>query len=76
MIQEALMDSDAFQAPHDTSPSWNVAKSFFRQLVDITRIKVRWPGNGEHTGATALDKDDKEAFDNWRRDAGEVIVGA
>ncbi len=67
------MDSDVFQAPHEISPGWAIAKSFFRELVGVIRTKVRWPGNGESTG---MDKGDREAFDSWRRDAGEVIVGA
>ncbi len=67
------MDSDVFQAPHEMSPDWAIAESFFRELVGVIRAKVRWPGSGEATG---MDKDDTEAFESWRRDAGEVIVGA
>lgn len=75
LLQEAIMDSDVFAEPHETSETWAVAKSFFRQLVDVTRRKVRWPGVG---GADLgdLDAEDRETFDTWRRDAGEVIVGA
>ncbi|KAK8844673.1 hypothetical protein IAR55_006522 [Kwoniella newhampshirensis] len=77
LLQEAVMDSDLFQAPHETSPDWAVAKQFFRELVQVTRRKVRWPGEGDEGGTLGgLDKDDREAFDSWRRDAGEVIVGA
>ncbi|KAL1406931.1 hypothetical protein Q8F55_006343 [Vanrija albida] len=75
-IQEAIMDSDVFSEPHETSETWAVAKSFFRELVDVTRRKVRWPGSGEDSSLGGLDRDDREAFDTWRRDAGEVIVGA
>lgn len=67
------MDSEVFQASHETSPAWAIAKSFFRELVGVTRAKVRWPGHGDSMG---MDKEDREAFDSWRRDAGEVIVGA
>jgi hypothetical protein len=74
------MDSEMFQAPYETDPNWGIAKSFFRELVSVTRKKVRWPGQGESTGGGGsvggLSKDDREAFDTWRRDAGEVIVGA
>lgn len=76
MIQEAIMDSEAFSAPYDTDPNWMIAKSFFRELVTTTRTKVRWPGNGEEGSLGGLGKDDREGFDSWRRDAGEVIVGA
>ncbi|ORY23548.1 armadillo-type protein [Naematelia encephala] len=69
LLQEALMDSEIFQAPHETSPAWAVAKSFFSELVNTTKSKVRWPGD-------ELDKEEREAFETWRRDAGEVIVGA
>ena len=77
MIQEAIMDSDLFQSPYDSDPNWGIAKSFFRELVSVTRKKVRWPGAGESDGPIGgLSKDDKESFESWRRDAGEVIVGA
>ena len=71
------MDSEIFQAPCDSDPNWTIAKSFFRELVSTTRMKVRWPGNGDAEGSLGgLGKDDREGFDSWRRDAGEVIVGA
>ena len=73
LLQEALMESDVFQAPYETAPAWSIAKSLFRELITVIRAKVRWPGDADGTG---LDKEDKEAFDIWRRDAGEVIVGA
>ncbi|OXG35215.1 hypothetical protein C367_00450 [Cryptococcus neoformans Ze90-1] len=79
LLQEALMDSDLFQAPHETHPAWLIAKQFFAELVSVTRRKVRWPGEGEvpHGGTLGgLEKDDREAFSRWRRDAGEVVVGA
>lgn len=77
LVQEAIMDAEVFQAPHETDPNWAIAKSFFKELVSVTRRKVRWPGEGESGGALGgLSKDEKEAFDTWRRDAGEVIVGA
>ncbi len=79
MIQEAVMDSDLFSSDHETDPNWGIAKQFFRELVDVTRRKVRYPGEGEMDGGVSLaglDKDDKEAFESWRRDAGEIIVGA
>lgn len=77
LIQEAIMDSDAFASDHATSPEWALAKGFFQQLVDVTRRKVRWPGNGEDASSLGgLDREEREAFDTWRRDAGEVIVGA
>lgn len=77
------MDSEMFQAPYETDPNWGIAKSFFRELVSVTRRKVRWPGQGEFGeggggggSLGGLSKDDRESFDTWRRDAGEVIVGA
>ncbi|WVQ72312.1 hypothetical protein IAR50_001862 [Cryptococcus sp. DSM 104548] len=77
LLQESLMDSDLFQAPHETDPSWQIVKQFFSELVVVTRRKVRWPGNGEVPAGEELgdmDNEDREAFDAWRRDAGEVIV--
>jgi len=68
------MDSELFSAPYDTDPNWTIAKSFFRELVSTTRQKVRWPG--DEGGGLGLGKEDREGFDSWRRDAGEVIVGA
>ncbi|CAK9779796.1 ARM repeat-containing protein [Cutaneotrichosporon oleaginosum] len=76
LIQEAIMESDVFAEPHETSASWAVAKQFFRELVLVTRRKVRWPGSGEEASLGGLDREDRDAFDTWRRDAGEVIVGA
>ncbi|WVR03182.1 hypothetical protein IAU60_000173 [Kwoniella sp. DSM 27419] len=77
LLQEAVMDSEMFSAPHETSEEWAVAKGFFRELVEVTRRKVRWPGEGDQGGSLGgLDKEAREAFDSWRRDAGEVIVGA
>lgn len=71
------MDSELFQSPYESDPNWGIAKSFFRELVAVTRKKVRWPGNGENDGPiSGLSKDDRESFESWRRDAGEVIVGA
>lgn len=67
LLQEAVMDSQHFQS-EQTTPAWRTIKSFFAQLVQTIRGKVRW-----HTG---MDKEDREAFETWRRDAGEVIVGA
>ncbi|KAL7420320.1 hypothetical protein Q5752_005289 [Cryptotrichosporon argae] len=76
LLQEAIMDSEIYSTPHETSPAWAVAKSFFMSLVAVTRQKVRYPGNGEEGEALGgLDKGDREAFETWRRDAGEVIVG-
>lgn len=68
------MDSELFSAPYESDPNWNIAKSFFRELVTTTRMKVRWPGDG--AGGLGLGREDREGFDSWRRDAGEVIVGA
>ena len=71
------MDSEFFAAPHETSPQWQVAKHFFNELVSITRRKVRWPDGPESsTKLGGLDKGDREGFETWRRDAGEVIVCA
>lgn len=67
------MDSPLFQAPHETSPDWQIAKQFFSQLVNVIRTKVRYPGQG---GKVSMAKDSREVFDTWRRDAGEVIVCA
>jgi hypothetical protein len=76
LIQEAMMDSDSYTSDHATSPIWALAKGFFRELVDVTRRKVRWPGTGEESSLGGLDREEREAYDTWRRDAGEVIVGA
>lgn len=65
LLQEAVMDSSVFSTPQDTQ-EWQIIKGFFGQLVHTIRAKVRWPGS--------LDREDREAFDVWRRDAGEVIV--
>lgn len=72
------MDSEFFSSPHETDPNWAIAKSFFNELVVVTRRKSRWPGEGESGGSAlgGLSKDEREGFDTWRRDAGEVIVGA
>ena len=71
------MDCEAFAQPYETAPIWGIAKHFFRELVSITRTKSRWPGHGEDPdGLGGLDKEDREAFEIWRRDAGEVIVCA
>jgi hypothetical protein len=67
MLQEAVMDSTHFQS-EQTTPAWQTIKQFFAQLVHTVRRKVRW-----HSG---MDKEDREAFETWRRDAGEVIVAA
>lgn len=77
LIQEAVFDSDLFSLPQD-APEWQVPKGFFRNLVHIIQTKVRYPGNGETHGRelAGLDKEDKEAFEAYRRDAGEVVVGA
>jgi len=77
LLQEAIMDSQVFAAPHETDPNWQIAKSFFRELVGVIERKVRWPGSGEMEGALGgLDKEERESFETWRRDAGEVIVCA
>ncbi|WWC85404.1 uncharacterized protein L201_000267 [Kwoniella dendrophila CBS 6074] len=77
LIQEAIMDAPMFSSPQDTSPDWAVAKNFFRELVEVTRRKARWPGNGDTGGSIGgLDKEDRANFESWRRDAGEIIVGA
>lgn len=77
LIQEAIAESEVFSEPHETSPNWQVAKSFFRELLDVTRSKVRWPGSGESQGSSGgMDKEDREKFEAWRRDAGEVILDA
>jgi len=71
------MDSPIFSSDHATAPEWAVAKGFFAELVNVTRRKVRWPGAGESGGGLGgMDKEDREAYDRWRRDAGEVIVCA
>jgi len=65
------MDSEIFSTDHETDPNWAIAKHFFRELVEVTRRKVRWPDT-----FVEMDKEDKDSFDIWRVDAGEVIVGA
>nr|ODO01293.1 hypothetical protein L204_02021 [Cryptococcus depauperatus CBS 7855] len=79
LIQESVMDADYFQASLETSTPWQIARQFFVELVAITRRKVRWRSDGAVSAGESLgglDKNDKEAFDAWRRDAGEVIVSA
>lgn len=71
------MDSSSFAEPHATSERWGIAKGFFRELVAVIQRKVRWAGHGESSeGLGGLDKGERECFDVWRRDAGEVVVGA
>jgi len=71
------MDSPIFSSDHKQAEEWAIAKGFFSELVTITQRKVRWAGIGESGGGLGgLDREDREAFDTWRRDAGEVIVGA
>lgn len=69
-LQEELMESPDFQSDYATSPSWNIAKSFFSQAVNRLRGKMRIPMD------SALRKEDQRAFDVYRRDAGEVMVTA
>ncbi|RSH89503.1 hypothetical protein EHS25_002053 [Saitozyma podzolica] len=65
------------EAVSETSPEWTIAKDLFRELITVTRAKVRWPGSGESSdGLGGMDREEREAFDCWRRDAGEVIVCA
>ena len=68
-IQEELMESPDFQSDYATSPSWNIAKTFFSQAVNRLRIKMTLP-------TEALKKEDQKAFAVYRRDAGEVMVTA
>ncbi len=71
------MDSPNFSEPHETSENWGIAKGFFRELVAVIQRKVRWAGYAESSeGLGGMDKEDREAFEVWRRDAGEVIVVA
>lgn len=70
-IQEELMESPDFQSDYATSPSWNIAKTFFSQAVDRLRVKMRMPSD-----ITQLKKEDYKAFEVYRRDAGEVMVTA
>lgn len=77
MIQEAVFDSDLFSLPQE-APEWQIPKGFFRNLLHVIQRKVRYPGNGDIPGQEVggLDKEDREAFEAFRRDAGEVVVGA
>ncbi|KAJ9120790.1 hypothetical protein QFC22_002724 [Naganishia vaughanmartiniae] len=70
-LQEELMESPDFQSDYATSPSWIIAKTFFTQAVNSLRRKMRMPPEGEK-----LNKEDRKAFDVYRRDAGEVMVTA
>lgn len=71
------MDSSIYSSEVANSPEWTVVKGFFAELVNVTRRKSRWPGEGSGAGDLGgLDKDDRENFDKWRRDAGEVVVCA
>jgi hypothetical protein len=70
-LQEELMENPDFQSDYATSPSWNIAKTFFTQAVNGLRRKMRMPSDGEK-----LNKEDQKAFDVYRRDAGEVMVTA
>jgi hypothetical protein len=63
------MDSPLFSSPHETSPDWQIAKALFAQLVSVIRTKARYPDGN-------MDKESRETFDTWRRDAGEVLVCA
>ncbi|KAJ9116745.1 hypothetical protein QFC20_000680 [Naganishia adeliensis] len=68
-IQEELMESPDFQSDYATSPSWNIAKTFFSQAVNRLRVKMTMP-------TVTLKKEDQRAFEVYRRDAGEVMVTA
>ena len=75
------MDSPNFSSDHKTAEEWTIAKNFFSELVRITQKKVTWYGaSGSEieggNGLGGLDKEDRDAFEAWRRDAGEVIAGA
>jgi hypothetical protein len=70
-IQEELIESPDFQSDYATSPSWNIAKTFFSQAVNRLRVKMKMP-----LDTTQLRKEDHKAFEVYRRDAGEVMVTA
>lgn len=77
LLQEAVFDSDVFTAPRETDPNWALARQLFSSLVDVIQRKARWPGEGESGGSIGgLDKEEREGFETWRRDAGEVIICA
>lgn len=70
-MQEELMESPDFQSDYATSPSWNIARTFFSQAVDRLRVKMKMPLDSSQLG-----KEDRKAFEVYRRDAGEVMVTA
>lgn len=64
-----MVESPSFQAEPDSSSSWRIAREFYREVVNRIRRKVTWPEIG-------LKKDERSAFEVYRRDAGEVMVTA
>ncbi len=69
LIQEAITDAPEFQSDYETSPAWNFARGFFREAAVRIRRKLRYPDR-------ELTEDEREAFEIYRRDAGEVMVTA
>lgn len=67
-LQEAIVESPAFQDEYDGA-AWRFARDFFSAAVNALQTKLRWPDE-------ILDKDDKEKYEIYRRDAGEVMVTA
>jgi hypothetical protein len=68
-LQEEMIDHSAFQQEVDSSPSWAIAKQFYKEAVNRIRAKVRWP-------VEQLNKEALSAFETYRRDAGEIMITA
>lgn len=69
LLQEAMVESPDFQADTETSPAWKIGRDFFGEAVARIRHKIRWPDEN-------LSVEEIEAFEVYRRDAGEVMVTA
>jgi hypothetical protein len=70
-IQEALTEAPEFQDAYETSTAWGIARDFFRAAVTTLNRKIRWP---DEVDGHQMRKEDKEKFEVYRRDAGEVMV--
>ncbi len=72
-IQEALTEAPEFQESYETSTAWGIARDFFQVAVSTVNRKIRWPDEMDGNGSR---KEDREKFEVYRRDAGEVLVTA
>jgi hypothetical protein len=67
------MEAPEFQEAYETSAAWGIARDFFRAAVSAVNRKIRWP---DEMDGKVLRGEDREKFEIYRRDAGEVLVTA